>query len=227
MSLDSLRSDVFRALTGRDALPDVLRGIESARTAGFDGLKIDTVVLRGTNDDELVELLRFGREHDAEVRFIEYMDVGGATHWSPDKVLPADAIRSAIAEALGPVTAIPGRGSAPAQRYALEDGSTFGIIASVSEPFCRDCDRSRLTADGMWLFCLYAETGIDMKRYLRGSASREAASDEALRAHIQQRWATRSDRGAEKRAASPSRGAFVSVDALRRDPHLEMHKRGG
>lgn len=223
VSLDSLDPGRFAKLTGKDALDDVLAGIEAARAVGLgEGLKIDTVALAGVNDDEVVSLIRFAAQVGAEVRFIEYMDVGGATHWSPDAVLTSAAILETVTRELGPVTPIDGRGSAPAQRYALGDGTTFGVIASVTQPFCRDCDRSRVTADGMWLFCLYARTGVDLKSLLRRDAS-----GETVRAHIADAWSKRSDRGAELRTEVASRGAFVSVEALRNNPHLEMHKRGG
>jgi cyclic pyranopterin phosphate synthase len=222
VSLDSLRAERFLALTGRDALADALAGIAAARATGLRDLKIDCVAMKGVNEDELVDLIRFAKANLAEVRFIEYMDVGGATRWTPDKVLSAAEMRRRIASELGPLRAIDGRGSAPAARYALEDGTTFGIVGSVTEPFCRDCDRSRVTADGMWLFCLYAASGIDLKQHLRAGESTET-----LAQRLRDRWASRSDRGAEERTSMTSRGPLVPVDALRRDPHREMHKRGG
>jgi cyclic pyranopterin phosphate synthase len=113
--------------------------------------------------------------------------------------------------------------SAPADRYALPDGTTFGIIASTTQPFCRTCDRSRLTADGMWYLCLYATRGIDLRAPLR-----RGASVEELQSIITSGWRARDDRGAEERLALGDRRAFVPVqDLLRKDPHLEMHTRGG
>jgi cyclic pyranopterin phosphate synthase len=218
VSLDTLRRERFLALTRRDELDAVLAGIDAARAAGLGAdLKLDTVVLRGVNDDELADLVAFGREHEAEVRFIEYMDVGGATGWEPAKVVSSAEILARLGG-----TPLDGRGAAPAQRYALPDGTTFGVIASVTEPFCSDCDRSRVTADGLWLHCLYAHDGVDLKGLLRGGAG----VDE-LRGHIAAGWAGRRDRGAEARSALPARNALVPVEALRRRPHLEMHTRGG
>ena len=164
VSLDTLRPDRFRSLTRFDELDRVLDGIDAAAPL-FPGLKIDTVVIRGVNDDELVDLIEFGRAHDAEVRFIEYMDVGGATHWSMDRVVSRtrDA-RRASRSTTARSTPIVEESSAPADRYRLPDGTVFGIISSTTEPFCSDCDRSRLTADGMWYLCLYATDGTDLRR---------------------------------------------------------------
>jgi cyclic pyranopterin phosphate synthase len=124
----------------------------------------------------------------------------------------------------GPVTPLDEPGSsAPAERYALNDGTTFGIIASTTDPFCRTCDRSRLTADGMWYLCLYATHGLDLRAPLRAGASADG-----LREVIAAGWRGRADRGAEERVALGERRAFVPVqDLLRKDPHLEMHTRGG
>lgn len=222
VSLDTLRRDRFAAITGRDALDKVLAGIQAARAAGFDPIKIDTVVLRGENDDELTDLLAFGRSIGAEVRFIEYMDVGGATRWSYELVTPRAEILAHIAEALGPVEPVPGRGSDPAERFRLPDGAVFGVIASTTSPFCGACDRARLTADGVLLQCLYAHGGVDLRTPLR-----EGASPAELSAIITRSWEARADRGAERRLAEAARGPMVPVEALRRNPHLEMHTRGG
>ena len=176
------------------------------------------------NDDELVSLIEYGRSVNAEVRFIEYMDVGGASRWTPDRVVSRREMLETIARRYGAVTPIDEPGSsAPAERFALEDGTTFGIIASTTEPFCKSCDRSRLTADGMWYLCLYATRGIDLRAPLRLGAS----ADE-LKALVSGGWRARDDRGAEDRVALGERRAFVPVqDLLRKDPHLEMHTRGG
>jgi cyclic pyranopterin phosphate synthase len=127
-----------------------------------------------------------------------------------------------IAAHYGPVAAVPGRGSAPADRFALPDGTTFGIIASTTRPFCADCDRSRLTADGVWLMCLYARAGTDLRRPLRAGASR----DELVHL-IQTVWAQRADRGAEERLSLEQRQPLIPLAALKKDAHLEMHTRGG
>jgi cyclic pyranopterin phosphate synthase len=225
VSLDTLRPDRFRVLTRRDSHAQVLRGIEAVRAAGFPALKLDTVVVRGTNDDELIDLLEYGRGIDAEVRFIEYMDVGGATHWSLDRVVSRAEMLDRLAGHYGPIASIREESWAPAERFRLPDGTVFGIIASTTAPFCRTCDRSRLTADGTWFLCLYAQRGTDLRTPLRDGASREE-----LRALVTRVWRERSDRGAEERKALETRGVrgvLIQIDGLRQDPRLEMHTRGG
>jgi cyclic pyranopterin phosphate synthase len=223
VSLDTLQRDRFIALTRFDQLEAVHRGIASAQRV-FGRLKIDTVVIRGVNDDEIASLVEYGRTVNAEVRFIEYMDVGGASRWSPERVFSRREMLDALTRRYGAITPVDAAGSsAPAERYTLADGTTFGIIASTTDPFCRTCDRSRLTADGMWYLCLYATHGLDLRAPLRGGASRDG-----LREIIAAGWRGRADRGAEERVALGERRAFVPVqDLLRKDPHLEMHTRGG
>jgi cyclic pyranopterin phosphate synthase len=222
VSLDSLRPERFRDLSRRDGLADVLRGIEAARSAGFQGTKIDTVVMRGTNDDELVDLVEYGKRVDAEVRFIEYMDVGGATRWRFEDVVPRQEMLARFAAHYGGVEPLEKTDSAPADRYRLPDGTVFGVISSTTEPFCGACDRSRLTADGHWYQCLYARTGRDLREPLR-----EGATTEELAALLRTGWAARTDRGAEERLAAAERGALHQPDDLANDPRLEMHTRGG
>jgi cyclic pyranopterin phosphate synthase len=222
LSLDTLRPERFLALTGRDTHAQVLAGIAAAGPAGFTKTKIDTVVLRGVNDDELCDLIEFGRQAGAEVRFIEYMDVGGATQWSLDKVFTRAEMIERLGKRYGAITPLAENSSAPAERFSLPDGTVFGIVASTTTPFCRRCDRSRLTADGLWYLCLYAQSGIDFRQILRAGTS-----PKDLAARIASVWRGRNDRGAELRAASGHRGVFVDIERLRQDPHLEMHTRGG
>jgi len=221
VSLDTLRRDRFIALARFDELTRVLRGINAAART-FGELKLDTVVIRGVNDDELVELIEYGKTVNAEVRFIEYMDVGGATHWSPDAVVSRKEMIARLGAHYGGIEPVVEHSSAPADRYRLGDGTVFGIISSTTEPFCSKCDRSRLTADGMWYLCLYATRGTDLRAALRGGAS----IDE-LKRIITSAWTGRSDRGAETRLALGERRAFVPVSTLKKNPHLEMHTRGG
>ncbi len=222
VSLDTLRPDRFRGLTRCDALPRVLRGIEGARAAGLSPLKLNTVVMRGLNDDELVDLVEFSRAVAAEIRFIEYMDVGGATQWSPDQVVGQAEILTRLSRHYGAIEPIPDGSGAPATRYGLPDGTIFGIIASTTAPFCRSCDRSRLTADGMWYLCLYAQHGLDLRAALRGGRG-----PDELAAWLAGAWQQRADRGAELRQHLEYRGPFVPLAQLRADHHLEMHTRGG
>ena len=221
VSLDTLRPDRFRNLTRFDELDRVLAGIDTAAPL-FPGLKLDTVVIGGVNDDELVDLIEFARQHGAEIRFIEYMDVGGATHWSMQRVVSRREMLNRLEAHYGPITPVDERSSAPADRYRLPDGAIFGIIASTTEPFCHSCDRSRLTADGLWYLCLYGPHGTDLRRPLRAGATPEQMAQ-----LIRATWEVRSDRGAEDRLASRDRTPLIPVDRLRRDPHLEMHTRGG
>jgi cyclic pyranopterin phosphate synthase len=222
ISLDTLRPDRFEALTRFDALAGVLKGIDAAMTAGVRPLKIDAVVIRGVNDDELIDLIEYGRRIDAEVRFIEYMDVAGATRWSSDLVVSRRDMLHAIEQHYGPVVPILEESSAPAARFRLPDGRTIGIISSTTEPFCRTCDRSRLTADGVWFLCLYATRGIDLRAPLRAGVPVDQ-----IRETIIGEWTGRSDRGAEVRLQDQKRTSFLPVVALKREPHLEMHTRGG
>jgi cyclic pyranopterin phosphate synthase len=221
VSLDTLQPQRFRDLTRSNDLARVLDGIATAAPL-FPGLKLDSVVIRGTNDDELVALIEFARGFNAEVRFIEYMDVGGATRWSMDRVVSRSEMLAVLTRHYGPISPVEEASSAPADRYRLPDGTVFGVISSTTQPFCQDCDRSRLTADGMWYLCLYASRGVD----LRGALRRDAAPTE-LAALIRTAWEARRDRGAEDRLAERDRSPLIPIDTLRRDPHLEMHTRGG
>ena len=222
ISLDTLRPERALEFARTERHADTLDGIRAARDAGFTGTKLNTVVIRGYNDDEIGALLDFARAEGVEVRFIEYMDVGGATRWSMAQVVTRDEILDRVARTHGAVETLSSGGTAPADRFRLSDGTTFGIIASTTAPFCRDCDRSRVTADGTWLLCLYAGEGIDLRDPLR-----RGEPDSVIRAMIDAAWRERTDRGAEERLAMPHREVLYQLDALRRDPHREMHTRGG
>src|SRR2546426_2328519 len=170
VSLDTLRPERMLAFAKSARHADVLEGIAAARQAGFDRLKLNAVVIRGFNDDELADLIEFARAHAAEVRFIEYMDVGGAARGSRDQVGSPREMLDGLAPRYGAIEPMAADGRAPAERFRLADGTTFGIIASVTAPFCRTCDRSRITADGTWFLCLYAARGIDLREPLRRGA---------------------------------------------------------
>jgi len=221
VSLDTLRPDRFTALTRMSSHPQV---VEAARQAArvFGSLKIDAVVIRGVNDDEMADLVEFGRSIGAEVRFIEYMDVGGATQWSPEKVVSRAEMLDRLRRRYGTVQPIEETAWAPADRFRLSDGTVVGIIASTTTPFCRTCDRARLTADGVWFTCLYAKNGIDLRGPLRAGAS-----GEELAARLNAAWGAREDRGAELRVAERERHALLAAEDLKKQPHLEMHTRGG
>jgi len=222
VSLDTLRPERMRALARSDRHADVLAGITAARAAGFP-MKLNTVVMRGVNDDELIDLIEFGRSQQAEVRFIEYMDVGGATGWSAEQVFSQRDILARLSAHYGSISAVHSDdATAPAERFRVPDGTTFGIVASTTAPFCRSCDRSRLTADGTWFLCLYAAQGIDLREPLRNGAS-----DAQLTELIAATWRGRTDRGAEERLEVTERTPLYQVDGLRADPHREMHTRGG
>jgi cyclic pyranopterin phosphate synthase len=226
VSLDTLRPERFRALTRRDSFERVLEGIDAVVKVAFPSVKLDTVAIRGFNDDELADLIEYGARMDAEVRFIEYMDVGGATGWSMEKVLSRAAILQMLSTRYGTIEPVKEDSSAPAQRFRLPDGTIFGIIPSTTTPFCSTCDRSRLTADGLWYLCLYAKAGLDLRQPLRAGASRDE-----IKAMILSGWQGRRDRGAEERKALERLGLredrLIDIDKLREDPHLEMHARGG
>ncbi len=222
VSLDSLDPATFRLLANRDDLDRALAGIAAAREVGFESIKIDTVVIAGVNDGELPALVEFARDQGAEIRFIEYMDVGGATQWRPERVVGRTAMLATLTKHFGDgVRPIARTDSAPAERFELADGTTFGIISSMTQPFCSSCDRARLTADGMWFTCLYATTGHDLRTLLRQHGPDRAA------ALVKRVWSERADAGAEERLAAPNRGPLADADRLKRDPHLEMHTRGG
>ncbi|MEP6475051.1 MAG: GTP 3',8-cyclase MoaA, partial [Gemmatimonadota bacterium] len=222
VSLDTLRPERMLAFARTAGHHEVLAGIEAAAQAGFTGIKINSVIIRGYNDDEVLALLEFARARQLELRFIEYMDVGGATDWSADKVVSRRELLQLIGAGYGTPLELSQTSDprAPADRFQLPDGTVFGIIASTTAPFCRDCDRARLTADGTFFLCLYARTGIDLRQPLRSGAS-----DDDLARLIGSVWSERTDRGAEDRLRVENRGALYQLESLRADPHREMHTR--
>ncbi len=188
ISLDTLRADRFVQMTRRDELARVLDGIAAAQEVGFDPVKINTVVQRGVNDDEIVDLARFGRERGLEVRFIEFMPLDGGGHWMSDQVVGQDEIVRTIHDVF-PLEPVPARGAAPADRWRyLDGGGTVGVIPSVTRPFCGDCDRVRLTAEGQFRTCLFATTEFDLRALVRGGASDDELAVEIQRA-VGTKWA--------------------------------------
>jgi GTP 3',8-cyclase len=169
VSLDTLRPDRFRELTRRDQLDAVLDGIDAAVEAGFSPVKVNTVVMRGVNDDELVDLAAYGRSRGVTVRFIEWMPLDAEERWEGDAVVGQDEIVAAI-DAVFPVEPVV-RGSAPAERFVYRDGrGEVGVIPSVTRPFCGTCDRIRLTADGQLRSCLFSVDEVDLRALLRSGA---------------------------------------------------------
>ena len=193
ISLDTLKRDRFLAMTRRDELDNVLEGIEAAKRAGFNPVKINAVVERGTNDDEIVDLARFGRDNGVEMRFIEFMPLDAEQGWSNHKVVSQDEIIARIAEVF-PLEQLAQRGAAPADRWRYLDmqpstnGSTVGVIPSVTKPFCGDCDRVRLTAEGQFRTCLFATREFDMRNLLRNGSSDDEVANE-IRAAVGTKWA--------------------------------------
>ena len=182
VSLDSLDRDRFAAITGRDELPAVVTGIRSAREAGLDPVKVNVVVTRGVNDDELVAFAEFGRNEGVTVRFIEFMPLDADQRWRLDAVVPAAEIVAKIGARLPLVPVAPGH--APAATWTFADGiGEIGVIASVTEPFCGSCDRVRLTADGQMRACLFSTDETDLRAILRCGAE-PAEIDDALAAAL-------------------------------------------
>jgi len=187
ISLDSLRSDRFEELTRRDELDRVLEGIEAAKTAGFDPVKINVVVMKGINDDEVVDFAHFGRDRGVTVRFIEFMPLDADEVWNNDRVLTQDEILATLSDEfdLEPIE----RTSAPATRWRYADGGgEIGVVASVSESFCETCDRVRITADGQFRNCLFATDETDVRSLLRDGSSDDVVAD-ALARSVASKWA--------------------------------------
>ena len=187
VSLDSLRPERFLALTRRDQLDDVVDGIEAALAAGLTPVKVNCVVVRGVNDDEVVDLARLGRDLGVTVRFIEFMPLDASGEWDRDAVVPLAEIVATVDEVF-PVEPV-ARTSEPADLFRYRDGrGEFGVIPSVSRAFCDRCDRIRLTADGELRNCLFALAGTDLRELLR-SGSDDDRVEEAIRGCVRDKWA--------------------------------------
>jgi cyclic pyranopterin phosphate synthase len=219
VSIDSLKADRFQALTKRGILSEVLSGLFAAKKVGMAPIKVNAVIIRGTNDDEILDLVEFARSNGLEMRFIEYMDVGNSNAWSLEKTVTKKEILDTVNSRF-PVREV-GRanGSAPAVDYEfLDGGGEIGIIGSVTEPFCSSCTRVRLTADGKLVTCLFAESGFDLKRLLR-----TGASDDEIAGNIQNIWAARADRFSDVRWAQVRSGDYQP----REHKKIEMITLGG
>jgi len=188
ISLDTLRAERFVEMTRRNELHRVLDGIAAAKEAGFAPVKVNAVVQRGVNDDEIVDLAAFGREHDVELRFIEFMPLDASGDWRADSVVSQDEIVARIADVY-PLEPVAGRGAAPADRWRYVDGrGCVGVIPTVTRPFCADCDRARITAEGQLRTSLFATREFDLRGLLRSGASDEQLAEEIRRA-VGTKWA--------------------------------------
>ena len=185
LTADGCFEAVLAALTRRDRLDDVLAGIAAAAASGLRPLKLNAVAMRDVNDDELVDLVEFALAHDAELRFIEQMPLDAGHTWDRSRMVTRDEILAALS-ARWHLTPVPGRGGAPAERWMLDGGpQTVGVIASVTAPFCGDCDRLRLTADGQLRNCLFSTTEYDLLPILRAPGGGDDAQiDELLRSCV-------------------------------------------
>ena len=214
LSVDTLDAETYRTLSGgRGEVTELLAAIEAAARAGFSRLKLNSVIMRGVNDEEVPDMVAHFRGSGHILRFIEYMDVGTCNAWREEKVVPSAELRERIARRW-PMHALPANyGGEVAQRWALDDGSAeIGFISSVSEPFCGDCTRARLSADGRLYTCLFANSGHDLLGPLRAGAS-----DAELAGLISAVWKGRDDRYSEIRG-------MANVDSRRR---VEMYEIGG
>jgi cyclic pyranopterin phosphate synthase len=188
VSLDTLDRQKFREMTRRDELERVLDGIEAAKEAGFDPVKVNAVIERGINDDEIVDLARYGRDHDVELRFIEFMPLDADGHWANEQVVGQDEIIETI-HTVFPIEQLPARGAAPADRFRYVDGGgIIGVIPTVTKPFCGDCDRVRLTAEGEFRTCLFATREFNLMDGMRnGESDLEIA--ERIESAVATKWA--------------------------------------
>jgi cyclic pyranopterin phosphate synthase len=187
ISIDSLDRDIFSQMTRRDQLDKVLDGIDAAIDSGFDPVKINIVMIRGVNDHEIVDFATFGRRKGVQPRFIEFMPLDADDAWSMEKVVPADEIIDKINQVypLEPIV----HGPEPAQRFKYKDGAgEVGIIPSVTKPFCGNCDRVRLTAEGQFMTCLFAIDEFDLRSILRTGGTDEELITEIERA-VGKKWA--------------------------------------
>jgi len=188
ISLDSLHRDRFEQITRRDELDKVLEGIDAAVSAGLAPVKINCVVMRGVNDDEIVDFARFGRDRGVTVRFIEFMPLDAQGEWTNEQVVTKAEIVAAIGDVF-PLKPVAERESDPAARWRyLDGGGEFGVIPSVTEAFCESCDRVRLTADGMLRHCLFATRELDLRTLLRNGATDDDLA-EAITAEVGAKWA--------------------------------------
>jgi cyclic pyranopterin phosphate synthase len=220
VSIDTLNPEKFRRMTGRGNLEQVLAGLFAAKAQGLNPIKINAVVERGSNDHDIIPLAEFSRKHGFHLRFIEYMDVGNANNWVTSKVVPKKEILQKIHAHLPLKMFGSNYGHAPSVDYRYADGNgAVGVIASMTNPFCSNCSRARLTADGKLVTCLFSGRGHDLKTLLRCGAT-----NTEIIAIISNVWRGRTDRYSDKRLE-----AIDSVSGYRATDHrkLEMISLGG
>jgi cyclic pyranopterin phosphate synthase len=225
VSLDSLDEDVFRAMSGREGYSpaQVLAGIDAAEAAGLTPIKLNCVVQRGVNDHTIVDLARHFRGTGHIVRFIEFMDVGTLNGWDLSQVVTAAEIAERIGAEFPIVPTGPNYRGEVARRWRYADGAgEIGIIASVSQPFCGDCSRARLSTEGRLVTCLFATGGADLRGPLRAGAS-----DEELAMIIASVWAGRTDRYSEERFVQTKQTTRTPNDAPPARRRIEMFQIGG
>ena len=211
VSLDTLDEEKFQRMSGRNELPRVLEGLDAARACGLGPIKLNAVIERGVNDDEIVKLADFARRNGFAIRFIEFMDVGNVNEWKADRIVPKKEILEKIQAWMPLRESGRQRGSAPSVDYEYADRSgEVGFIASVTEPFCGACTRVRVTADGKLVTCLFSERGENLKALLRSGAD-----DEAISRFISNIWELRSDRYSEERAELLKSGTRRKIEMIR------------
>lgn len=213
VSLDSLDEAVFKQMAGnRGSVSEVLDGMAAAEQAGFSKMKINTVVQRGVNDHTIIDLIEHFRHSGHTLRLIEFMDVGNVNQWNLESVVPSANLLKNIHDRWPVRPVAQQNASEPARRYAFEDGAgEIGFISSITQPFCGDCSRARITADGVFYSCLFSATGTDLL-----SKIRTGMDSEQLILDIQDLWGKRADRYSELRSNLPAR-----------QPHIEMYRMGG
>jgi cyclic pyranopterin phosphate synthase len=220
ISLDTVDPETFREMTRHGDVAKVLEGIAAAKACGLKPIKLNAVVERGLNDHQILDLVDFARDQELGLRFIEYMDVGTANRWSLEKLVSREEILQVIGSRYPIQPVERDRGAAPAQDYVYEDGKgEVGVIASVSAPFCGDCSRARLTAEGQLVTCLFASKGSDLKQLVRGGAE-----DEEIRDFISSRWRKRADRYSEERREALESSGGYKADGRGK---IEMIRLGG
>jgi cyclic pyranopterin phosphate synthase len=219
VSIDTLNSEKFKRMTKRGDLAKVLEGIFAAKKHGLGPIKLNAVIERGINEDDILPLVEFCREHGFAMRFIEYMDVGNSNNWTSEKLVSKKEIIAIIAARYLLREIGRQQGSAPSVDYEFVDGAgDIGVIASVTEPFCSTCTRARLTADGKFVTCLFSQVGHDVKSLLR-----DGASDDDLGNFIRSIWLRRADRYSEERLQAMRSSAYDP----KKNKKIEMIALGG